>query len=87
LVWDIAAGVRTLAQGSPAGIAGLNDFSRPGYGGPCPPPTRNHRYYFRLYALGVEKLGLPAGSRRAEFDAAIAGKMLSEAACMGRFER
>ena len=29
---------------------GLNDWKRPGYGGPCPPIGR-HRYFFKLYAL------------------------------------
>ena len=31
----------------------INDFGRPGYGGPCPPPgDRPHAYHFRLSALG-----------------------------------
>jgi Raf kinase inhibitor-like YbhB/YbcL family protein len=33
---------------------GMNDFKRIGYGGPCPPPGKTHRYYFKLYALDVE---------------------------------
>lgn len=28
---------------------GINDFNKIGYGGPCPPPGYNHRYYFILY--------------------------------------
>jgi phosphatidylethanolamine-binding protein (PEBP) family uncharacterized protein len=32
----------------------LNDFGRPGYGGPCPPRGHGpHRYVFRLAALGA----------------------------------
>jgi len=30
--------------------AGLNDWNRTGYGGPCPPIGR-HRYFFKVYAL------------------------------------
>lgn len=32
-------------------LHGLNDFKRVGYGGPCPPPGKPHRYVFKLYAL------------------------------------
>ena len=28
---------------------GINDFKRIGYGGPCPPPGKPHRYYLKLY--------------------------------------
>jgi Raf kinase inhibitor-like YbhB/YbcL family protein len=88
MLWDIAATQHTLAQGARGtGVSGVNDFGRPGYGGPCPPPGRNHRYYFRLYALSTVRLGLSQAARRAEFDAAIKGKGLEEAACMGRFQR
>lgn len=30
---------------------GPNDFGKLGYGGPCPPPGRSHRYEFDLYAF------------------------------------
>jgi phosphatidylethanolamine-binding protein (PEBP) family uncharacterized protein len=30
----------------------VNDFGKPGYGGPCPPKGHGpHRYFFKLYAL------------------------------------
>ena len=34
----------------PGTIAGLNDWRRVGYGGPCP-PTGRHRYFHKLIAL------------------------------------
>ena len=38
-------------SGTPVGaLDGLNDWGRPGWGGPCPPVGR-HRYQFVLYAL------------------------------------
>lgn len=39
------------SAGLPAGtLEGINDWKRPGYGGPCPPIGR-HRYFHKLYAL------------------------------------
>jgi Raf kinase inhibitor-like YbhB/YbcL family protein len=88
ILWDLPAGSRNLPQGGTRiGIAGTNDFGKSGYGGPCPPPGKPHRYYFRLFALAADGLALTANSRRAQFDKAIAGKVLAEAACMGRFSR
>src|SRR5258708_25122550 len=53
MLWDIPRGPRTLAQGAErVGVSGMNDFGRPGYGGPCPPRGQTHRYYLRLYAIG-----------------------------------
>jgi Raf kinase inhibitor-like YbhB/YbcL family protein len=45
----------------PAGaVQGRTDFGTTGYGGPCPPPGKPHHYHFRLYALKVAKLDVPA---------------------------
>ena len=87
LLYDIPADVHTMAQGSRAGgVGGTNDFGKVGYGGPCPPPGSPHRYYFKLYALDVEKLAIGAGAQRVELDAAIEGHVLAEAQYMGRFQ-
>jgi len=43
--------------GLPAGtLQARNDFSQVGYGGPCPPPGKPHRYQITVYALDVDKL-------------------------------
>ena len=33
------------------GIQRINSFREPGYGGPCPPAGKPHRYVFTLRAL------------------------------------
>jgi len=68
------------------GQKGLNDFPSPGYGGPCPPPGKRHRYFFRLYALDTI-LALRAPARRKEVDAAMKGHILAQAELMGTFGR
>ena len=91
LLYDIPAKVHNLAQGYKAGSIGLsgqNDFGKSGYGGPCPPKGHGpHRYFFNLYALNLQTLGLPAGAKRPQLDQAIQGHVLAETRYMGRHER
>jgi len=90
LLYDIPPDVHSLAQGlkpGSIGVSGANDFGRPGYGGPCPPKGAAHRYYFRLYALDIDALGLSPGAGRRELLQAMQGHILAETHCMGRFQR
>ena len=73
----------TLANGA---MQGLNDFKEVGYNGPCPPPGKSHRYFFRLYALD-SKLALQPGASRKELDTAMTGHVLGKAEHMGTYRR
>ena len=64
---------------------GLNDWKRPGYGGPCPPIGR-HRYFHQLYALDVELPDLGAATK-AELEGAMAGHVLAEAQLIGTYQK
>ncbi len=65
---------------------GLNDFRRVGYGGPCPPPGKPHRYFFKLYALDAE-LALRPRATKQDLLRAMAGHILAEAQLMGTYQR
>lgn len=65
---------------------GRNDFRRIGYGGPCPPPGKSHRYFFRLYALDVV-IGLEPGTTKSELKKAIKSHILAETHLMGKYQR
>ncbi len=65
---------------------GTTDFGKVGYGGPCPPPGKPHRYFFRLYALGTV-LNLAPGVNRAELEAAMKDHVLATGTLMGTYER
>ncbi len=65
---------------------GCNDFRRIGYGGPCPPPGKPHRYFFKLYALDA-KVNLKAGATKQELERALEGHILAQAELMGRYGR
>ena len=65
---------------------GRNDFRRPGYGGPCPPPGPAHRYFFKLYALDAP-LKLKAGAQKKDVEAALHGHVLATAQLVGTYAR
>jgi len=76
-----------LADGSIHGACwGVSSFSRLGYYGPCPPPGKPHRYYFRLYALDTVLEVDPRASRD-EVLGAAKGHVLAETELMGRYGR
>jgi Raf kinase inhibitor-like YbhB/YbcL family protein len=91
VLFDIGPKIESLSQTfrpGTLGVSGVNDFGKQGYGGPCPPKGHGpHRYFFRLSALDVPSIGLPAGAKRAEVLDAIQGHVLAETHYMGRFER
>jgi Raf kinase inhibitor-like YbhB/YbcL family protein len=93
LIWNIPAHHTALLEGVPAKetlesgkCQGTNDFHRIGYGGPCPPPGKAHRYFFRLYALDTA-LDLKAGAGRQELEHAMKKHILAQAEWMGTFRR
>lgn len=69
----------------PLGVSGLGTARNLKYHGPCP-PDREHRYFFKLYALDVE-LNLVEGASRDEVLTAMQGHVLETAELMGRYER
>ena len=65
---------------------GTNDFRLVGYGGPCPPPGKPHRYRFHLYALD-SMLDLPSHVTKNAALAAMKGHVLAEAEIVGLYKR
>lgn len=93
IVYDIPASVNFLPENFPKvpvidGIKqGINDFGKIGYGGPCPPMGKPHRYFFKIFALEIPSLGLPAGASRQEVEMLMTGKVLDEGYIMGFYGR
>lgn len=93
VIYNLPLDLRGLTEGIPAkdqlpdgAMQGLNDFKRVGYGGPCPPPGKPHRYYFKLYALDTVLHMKPRATKHQVLDACN-GHMLAEAQLIGRFAR
>jgi Raf kinase inhibitor-like YbhB/YbcL family protein len=92
LLYNLDAGAKELQENVaqterlPGALQGRNDFRRIGYGGPCPPPGKPHRYYFKLYALD-STLNLQPGATRSDVDQAMQGHVVGQAQIMGKFKR
>lgn len=93
VLYDLPGTARELTEGvakqdvlGNGALQGHNDFGRIGYGGPCPPPGKAHRYFFKLYALDAPT-GLKPGASKAELEQAMKGHVLAEAELMGRYKR
>ena len=92
-LWNLPATARGLPEGvSKAGQLpestqqGLNDFRKPGYNGPCPPPGKPHRYYFKLFALDTSLTLKPTANKK-ELEAAMKGHIIAQAEWMGHYGR
>ena len=67
----------------PIGTHGQNTKGDNHYFGPCP-PDREHRYFFKIYALDC-KLDTQAGITKDELLEAMQGHILDQAELMGRY--
>jgi len=93
VIYDIPAESRGFPEGVknieilPDGAKqGINDSGDIGYGGPCPPPGKVHRYIFKLYCLD-EMLNLNPGLTKQELLNKISGHIIEEAELTGLYKR
>jgi hypothetical protein len=82
----LSEGVPKSAELDNGAKQGVNDYRRIGYGGPCPPPGKPHRYFFKLYALDA-KPELKPGLTKKELLKAMEGHVLAEGQLMGTYQR
>jgi Raf kinase inhibitor-like YbhB/YbcL family protein len=87
ILWNIEPATKEIKENSvPEGATqGTNDFKKQNYGGPCP-PTRPHRYAFKVYALDA-RLDLSPDSKKADLEKAMKGHVIARSQCLGKFKR
>ncbi len=86
VVYNIPATTTHIPERSqPHGTPGKNTSGGLDYTGPCP-PDREHRYFFKLYALDCA-LTLHTGATKHEVENAIKGHILAQTQLMGRYEK
>jgi len=86
VLWNIPKDIRELEVGvSGVGVSGMGTGGKIAYSGPCP-PDREHRYFFRLFALDIE-LDLKEGSSKVDLLGKIGGHILEMAEIVGKYSR
>jgi Raf kinase inhibitor-like YbhB/YbcL family protein len=94
LLFDLAPSTSELPEDFAAkgnmtaemGKQGMNDFKRSGYGGPCPPVGKPHRYFFKLYALDTA-LQLKPGATKKDVERAMEKHIIGQGQLMGTYKR
>ncbi len=67
-------------------VQGSNSYRTLGYDGPAPPKGREHRYFFKLYALS-RALKLAPGIPAAQLEQAMQSVLLGQAEYVGLYRR
>ncbi|HUA38421.1 MAG TPA: YbhB/YbcL family Raf kinase inhibitor-like protein [Candidatus Sulfopaludibacter sp.] len=93
VIYNLPPAATALAENTPpapelpdGSKQGINDFGNIGYGGPCPPPGRPHRYFFKIYALDV-MLNIKSGATKKELLKAMEGHVLARGQRVGTYQR
>jgi len=93
VLFDLPVTATSVPEGQPktqylpgGAKQGLNDFQHLGYGGPCPPRGKPHRYFFKLYALDIE-LELKPGATKQDVEKAFDRHVLAHCQTIGTYQR
>lgn len=85
-IWNIPPNTKEIPENSKApGITGLNSRGTLEYVPPCP-PDREHRYFFKLFALDAN-LQLSPTTNKTDLLKTIEGHVIESAELMGRYNR
>jgi len=85
VLFNIKPDTKEIAENTAPGMSGKNGRGEAKYTGPCP-PDREHRYFFKLFALDT-MLNLKQGATKEQVLEAIKGHILAEAELMGKYKR
>ena len=89
IIFNLPVSMTSLDEGIqqfPSGTKlGKNSWGKEQYGGPCP-PDRQHRYFFKLYALD-NYLELPSGVTKKQIKQAMKGRIIAETKLIGLYAR
>ncbi len=91
VAYNFPATTTSLGAGGPlpeGTVEGVNDFGNVGYGGPCPPQGKTHRYFHKLYALDtVLSPSATAPITKAQLEQAMQGHIKGQVTLIGTYKR
>jgi Raf kinase inhibitor-like YbhB/YbcL family protein len=94
VIYNLPAATSSLPENMPKSeflqndaIQGANSFNKTGYGGPCPPAGKAHRYFFKVYALDKGFIVKKGQLGKDELLAAMRGHILAQGQLMGTYKR
>jgi len=93
VIYNIPGSTQKLAKGIPkrekladGSLQGMTDFGGAGYGGPCPPQGKPHRYILKIYAID-KLLDLPYRGSKEDVETAMKGHILAKGELIGKYAR
>lgn len=86
ILFNILPNVNNIKENTtPLCKSGMTTSGHTRYVGPCP-PDKEHRYFFKLYALDL-MLNLPSGTTKKEVEKAMTGHILAQCQLIGLYEK
>jgi hypothetical protein len=94
VIYNLPADAPSLPENTPkseflpnGAVQGANSFNKVGYGGPCPPDGKAHRYFFKVYALDKAFNVKKGQLGKEDLLAAMRGHILAQGQLIGTYKR
>ncbi len=85
VIWNIHP-MEMIIENTVPGTEGKNSFGKTRYQGPCPPEGRDHRYFFKVYALDII-LDIKIGADKKTLEKAMQDHTLAKGEIIGMYKK
>ncbi|MCE9540747.1 MAG: YbhB/YbcL family Raf kinase inhibitor-like protein [Bacteroidetes bacterium] len=85
LIWNIRP-MEMIIENTVPGTEGKNSFGKTRYHGPCPGEGRDHRYFFKVYALDI-LLDIKIGADKKTLEKAMHHHTLAKGEIIGMYKK
>lgn len=88
VIYNIPSNITKLPEAEIDTVIKLanNSWGKKSYNGPCPPPGKEHRYFFKLYALD-DFIELASDANKHDLLEAMNGHILAQTELIGIYSR